>query len=154
VHHCEERNNSIIEILGGARTWDNRFDVSENGHHTFWMGNYVIIPSLRTCGSGSYRISTNYPAGDMNYRTTYNPEMPGKKGKKKPVEDVNENNSQSPTTTEDIIVRSGDESESDSDSAIEIEQRFVPHTLFYPYCIIEIHSFTARKRWDTHTISS
>mmetsp|Transcript_24844 Transcript_24844/g.41402 ORF Transcript_24844/g.41402 Transcript_24844/m.41402 type:complete len:642 (+) Transcript_24844:209-2134(+) len=46
VKHCEERNASIYEIFGGVRAGDERFDVSVQFHHLFWMG-------------------------DMNYRTTY-----------------------------------------------------------------------------------
>lgn len=38
VKHCEARNNSIIEILGGVRAGDARFDVSEQFHFVFWMG--------------------------------------------------------------------------------------------------------------------
>lgn len=46
VKHCEQRNASIAEIFGGVRAGDDRFDVSEQFHHVFWMG-------------------------DMNYRTTF-----------------------------------------------------------------------------------
>lgn len=46
VKYCEERNASIVEILGGVRSGDKRFDITEQFHHVFWMG-------------------------DMNYRTTY-----------------------------------------------------------------------------------
>ncbi|KAJ1426998.1 Endonuclease/exonuclease/phosphatase [Ochromonadaceae sp. CCMP2298] len=49
VKHCEERNASIYEIFGGVRAGDVRFDVAEQSHHLFWMG-------------------------DMNYRTTYDSE--------------------------------------------------------------------------------
>lgn len=38
VKHCEERNASIAEIFGGVRAGDERFDVSEQFHHVFWMG--------------------------------------------------------------------------------------------------------------------
>jgi hypothetical protein len=38
VKHCEARNSSIIEILGGIRAGDARFDVSEQFHFVFWMG--------------------------------------------------------------------------------------------------------------------
>eukprot|EP00428_Durinskia_dybowskii_P069926 CAMPEP_0170390526 /NCGR_PEP_ID=MMETSP0117_2-20130122/19194_1 /TAXON_ID=400756 /ORGANISM="Durinskia baltica, Strain CSIRO CS-38" /LENGTH=646 /DNA_ID=CAMNT_0010646579 /DNA_START=65 /DNA_END=2005 /DNA_ORIENTATION=+ len=46
VKHCEERNASIAEIFGGVRAGDQRWDVAEQFHHVFWMG-------------------------DMNYRTTF-----------------------------------------------------------------------------------
>lgn len=49
--HCAQRNASIVEILGGVRAGDHRFDVAEQFHHVFWMG-------------------------DMNYRTTYSNEEP------------------------------------------------------------------------------
>ena len=51
VKHCEARNQSIIEILGGVRAGDKTFDVAEQYHHVFWMG-------------------------DMNYRTTIDPAAP------------------------------------------------------------------------------
>jgi len=42
VKHCEERNASIAEIFGGVRAGDERFDVSEQFHHVFWMGKAQI----------------------------------------------------------------------------------------------------------------
>lgn len=41
IKHCEERNASIAEILGGVRAGDERFDVSEQFHHLFWMGKCI-----------------------------------------------------------------------------------------------------------------
>ncbi len=38
IKHCEERNNSIVEILGGVRAGDKRFDVTAQFHHCFFMG--------------------------------------------------------------------------------------------------------------------
>eukprot|EP01031_Cornospumella_fuschlensis_P028480 gene28479-34377_t len=46
VKHCEDRNASIVEILGGARTGNKDIDITEQFHHVIWMG-------------------------DMNYRTTF-----------------------------------------------------------------------------------
>ena len=51
VAYCAMRNDSIKEILGGMRIGDERFDVSNQKHHTFWMG-------------------------DMNYRTCFDDETP------------------------------------------------------------------------------
>ncbi len=51
VKHCEARNQSIREILGGVRAGDKTFDVAEQYHHVFWIG-------------------------DMNYRTTIDPAVP------------------------------------------------------------------------------
>jgi endonuclease/exonuclease/phosphatase family metal-dependent hydrolase len=51
VHHCEQRNASIVEILGGVRAGDKRIDISEQFHHVFWMG-------------------------DMNYRVTFDTSTP------------------------------------------------------------------------------
>lgn len=41
VKYCEARNASIIEILGGVRAGDKRYDVSEQFHHVFWMGKWL-----------------------------------------------------------------------------------------------------------------
>jgi hypothetical protein len=38
VHHCEQRNASIVEILGGVRAGDTNIDITEQFHHVFWMG--------------------------------------------------------------------------------------------------------------------
>lgn len=38
VNFCEERNASIVEILGGVRAGDKRLDITEQFHHVFWMG--------------------------------------------------------------------------------------------------------------------
>lgn len=43
VKHCEERNASIAEIFGGVRAGDERFDVSEQFHHVFWMGAFNLL---------------------------------------------------------------------------------------------------------------
>jgi hypothetical protein len=51
VAYCAMRNDSIKEILGGVRVGDERFDVSNQKHHIFWMG-------------------------DMNYRTCFDSETP------------------------------------------------------------------------------
>lgn len=51
VLYCGMRNDSIKEILGGVRVGDERFDVSNQKHHLFWMG-------------------------DMNYRTCFDSETP------------------------------------------------------------------------------
>ena len=51
VEMCEVRNSSVEEILGGVRVLDQRFDVSVQSHHTFFMG-------------------------DMNYRCTYDTAVP------------------------------------------------------------------------------
>lgn len=51
VHHCEQRNASIVEILGGVRAGDKRIDITEQFHHVFWMG-------------------------DMNYRVTFDGATP------------------------------------------------------------------------------
>lgn len=51
VAFCAMRNDSIKEILGGVRVGDERFDVSNQKHHVFWMG-------------------------DMNYRTCFDTETP------------------------------------------------------------------------------
>jgi phosphatidylinositol-3,4,5-trisphosphate 5-phosphatase 2 len=51
VEHCEERNTSIVEILGGVRAGDKNIDITEQFHHVFWMG-------------------------DMNYRLTFDPRTP------------------------------------------------------------------------------
>lgn len=47
VKHCEERNASIAEIFGGVRAGDERFDVAEQYHHVFWMGESPVIVLLR-----------------------------------------------------------------------------------------------------------
>jgi hypothetical protein len=51
VAYCGMRNDSIKEILGGVRVGDERFDVSNQKHHLFFMG-------------------------DMNYRTCFDSETP------------------------------------------------------------------------------
>ena len=51
MKHCEERNASIVEILGGVRAGDKDIDITEQFHHVFWMG-------------------------DMNYRTTFDQAQP------------------------------------------------------------------------------
>jgi hypothetical protein len=51
VSKCEARNESIKEILGGVRVGDVRFDVSNQKHHMFWMG-------------------------DMNYRLSFDGKVP------------------------------------------------------------------------------
>lgn len=51
VKHCEDRNASIVEILGGVRAGDKRIDITEQFHHVIWMG-------------------------DMNYRTTFDSATP------------------------------------------------------------------------------
>jgi hypothetical protein len=51
VSKCEERNASIVEILGGVRAGDKDIDITEQFHHVFWMG-------------------------DMNYRITFDPAQP------------------------------------------------------------------------------
>lgn len=38
VNYCEQRNASIVEILGGVRAGDKDIDVTEQFHHIFWMG--------------------------------------------------------------------------------------------------------------------
>jgi len=38
VKHCEDRNASIVEILGGVRAEDKRFDVTAQFHHVWFMG--------------------------------------------------------------------------------------------------------------------
>lgn len=43
VKHCEARNASIIEILGGVRAGDRRYDITEQFHHVFWMGMFLTI---------------------------------------------------------------------------------------------------------------
>lgn len=45
VAYCGMRNDSIKEILGGVRVGDERFDVSNQKHHVFWMGDM----NYRTC---------------------------------------------------------------------------------------------------------
>jgi endonuclease/exonuclease/phosphatase family metal-dependent hydrolase len=51
VTHCEQRNASIVEILGGVRAGDKNIDITEQFHHVFWMG-------------------------DMNYRLTFDSAQP------------------------------------------------------------------------------
>lgn len=40
IKYCEARNASIIEILGGVRAGDRRYDITEQFHHVFWMGKF------------------------------------------------------------------------------------------------------------------
>ena len=51
VKNCSTRNDSIVEILGGVRARDHRYDPAVQFHHIFWMG-------------------------DMNYRITFDPSVP------------------------------------------------------------------------------
>lgn len=46
VNNCYMRNDSIKEILGGVRVRDTRFDVSNQTHHIFWMGDMNYRPSF------------------------------------------------------------------------------------------------------------
>ncbi len=57
VGKCQERNDSIKEIIGGVRAAhdEDRFDPTLMSHHVFWMG-------------------------DMNYRVTFDPETPKDEG--------------------------------------------------------------------------
>jgi len=95
VKHCKQRNDSIIEILGGARTMDSRFDVSEQSHHMFWMG-------------------------DMNYRTTYSTVVPKSKSTKSispsstpsPKEEI-------PTSVDDVDLQDDDDSDDDKSDCVD-----------------------------------
>ena len=51
VKNCSTRNDSTVEILGGVRARDQRYDPAVQFHHIFWMG-------------------------DMNYRITFDPAVP------------------------------------------------------------------------------
>lgn len=51
VKNCQVRNGSIEEILGGVRAGNKTLDPAVQFHHCFWMG-------------------------DMNYRLTFDPEVP------------------------------------------------------------------------------
>jgi hypothetical protein len=66
VEHCEQRNVSISEILGGVRAGDKNIDITEQFHHVFWMG-------------------------DMNYRLTFDTRTP--KDSKKNIGIMTESNS-------------------------------------------------------------
>lgn len=50
VSKCSARNDSVIEILGGVRTRDLRYDTIANYHHVIWMGdlNYRLTFDTRT----------------------------------------------------------------------------------------------------------
>lgn len=50
VTKCQARNDSIVDIIGGLRTRDVRFDVLANYHHVIWIGdlNYRINFSYQT----------------------------------------------------------------------------------------------------------
>jgi hypothetical protein len=41
IKHCEDRNASIIEILGGVRAGDKTYDITEQFHHVWWMGKFI-----------------------------------------------------------------------------------------------------------------
>jgi hypothetical protein len=81
VKHCGERNASIVEILGGARAGDERFDVSQQFHHVFWMG-------------------------DMNYRLTFNSDVPT--NTKKNIEELNAAAKQAVVSPEDVDTKLAD----------------------------------------------
>ena len=70
-----------MEILGGARSGDERFDVTEQFHHVFWMG-------------------------DMNYRLTFSDETPS--NTKKNIANLNAAAKQSVVATEDVNVKVAD----------------------------------------------
>eukprot|EP01035_Chromulina_nebulosa_P023805 gene23805-30883_t len=122
VKHCEQRNNSIMEILGGARTRDTRFDVAEQSHHIFWMG-------------------------DMNYRTTFNPAEPKTKTKAPVVAKSGSTDPNSPVTPatpvthEDITLKPADDNDSESSDSEASQGRAKEMS--------QVYELIAKENWET-----
>lgn len=83
VKHCEARNQSIIEILGGVRAGDPTFDVAEQYHHVFWMGdmNYRItddpsVPALTKKNAKNYELPQVAYANKSMYASRNGDESP------------------------------------------------------------------------------
>ncbi len=127
VKHCEDRNASIIEILGGVRAEDKRFDISEQFHHVWWMG-----ASLSNwCHLFAFEFLCGCIAGDMNYRLTYDKKTPGNSKKNLPnaapkrsgldSADVQLQVAGTKSTSGDIMDDSDSDGESDEDGEVPLK---------------------------------
>lgn len=109
VKHCEERNASIVEILGGVRAGDTRIDITEQFHHVFWMG-------------------------DMNYRTTFETNkvpsstkknilaLRAQRGQAVSTHVISSNNNNSTAASEDVQLTLASNAEDDDDEEEEEEE--------------------------------
>eukprot|EP01034_Spumella_vulgaris_P038277 gene38277-47260_t len=95
IKHCEDRNASIVEILGGVRAGDKTYDIAEQFHHVWWMG-------------------------DMNYRLTYDKAVP--KSVRKNTPGYSSETTSASTDDVSISLTEGEEEDED-DSEDEAEER-------------------------------